>query len=152
MAGKKKAEYRVGKINDRLVTAKALGHDNGAAIAVLARHIFGESLAIACKHGRLRATEAVDALFDVPYHKAVARGGDCRKGRVLQGIDILIFVNVNGVIFRGNRARRVRRGAIRPYQQVIGGVSDVAEFAQLALGFPLGKRRVIAGQCRVNQA
>ena len=60
-----------------------------------------EGLAVARKNGGGGSSEAVDALFDITDHKSLATLSDGREDEILNGIYVLIFIDIYGVVAIG---------------------------------------------------
>ena len=84
------------------------------------------------KDGSLRAAEAVDALLDVAHHKAVVRLCDRAENAILHRVDILVFVDVDGIVGVLHRVGKRRIAAVRICHEGESIACDVREVADAA--------------------
>ena len=91
-------ENMVYEVDNALVTSEVVRHKDrrGRIITVSAKR--GEALLHICENLGVCASELVDALLDITYHKAVAFTRDSLEYLVLQAVYVLILVDVYRLI------------------------------------------------------
>ncbi len=133
--------------DDSFVTAKVFGHKNrrgfvpGVGIAKRKR-LFHRG-----KDRRIRRTEAVDALLDIADHKTVVVLGERLENLVLNGADILVFVDENHAVLTSHHVGS--RGAFSVFPKALVEIALKVVVLTNTETFFLGtERRIKSGKHR----
>ena len=103
--GEQEGANTVCVVDHGLTATEIFGHEyaDPARIGFVLAVVERQGAAVGGENGRLAAAESVNALLDVPDHKALF-AADIGENPILYRVDVLIFVDENRVVAVGERA------------------------------------------------
>ena len=93
----------VGECNNCAVTAEIFRHEYANTFVGIGGGIFylfygSKLLSVLRENRRLSAAERINALFDITDHESLAAHANGGKDAVLDRVDVLVLVDVDGVV------------------------------------------------------